>query len=77
MVEVLMKQPPKAVPEYMAEFDERAEGVCQYILSQLQFYTDIPDKAVSATEQWLGFKMGCSSRNAATVIKWAKANTAK
>jgi len=70
-----MKQPPKAVQKYMAEFDEAAEDVRQYILSQLRFYADIPDKAASSSEQWLGFKLGCSSRSAAAAIKWAKANS--
>lgn len=72
-----MKQPPIAVQKYIAEFDETEAGVRQYIFAQLQYYSEIPDKATSTPEQWLGFKMGCSSRSAATAIKWAKTDRPK
>lgn len=63
---------PKTVRKYMEEFEENEQDTRSYILRQLQYYAEVPDKASSTPEQWLGFKLGCSSAAAATAIKWAR-----
>lgn len=66
------KQPPAAVRRYMAEYEETEQDVCDYILGQLSYYVEITDKANTTEEQWIAFKMGCTSGQAKTAIRWAK-----
>ena len=68
----MMTKPPKAVQQYMAEFEETEVGMRDYILRQVGYYREMPDKAKSTVEQWIGFKLGCSSAAARMAIKWAE-----
>lgn len=66
------KLPPKAVKAYMADTEQTEQEVREYIISQLGYYNGIADKHNTSPEQWLGFKLSCTSQAAATAIRWAK-----
>jgi hypothetical protein len=61
---------PKVILRYMEEFEEQEEDVRQYILGQLAFFREIPDKATNEAG-WLALKLGCSPQQASTAIRWA------
>ena len=61
---------PKVILRYMEEFGERDEDVRQYILRQLTFFQEIPNKATTEAG-WIALKLGCSTQQASTAIKWA------
>ena len=52
----------------MADFDETEQEIREYIIRQLQFFQEVPDKADTTVERWLGFKLGCSATAARTAI---------
>jgi len=65
-------KPPKAVRTYCEEFDESLPDVAKYILDQIKVFDSIPIKAPGATaEQWVGFKLNCSSAAARRAMDWA------
>lgn len=63
---------PAAIKKYMTEFEETEQYMRDYILRQLVYWGEIRDQAASK-EQWIAFKLGCTSAAAATAIKWAQA----
>lgn len=65
---------PRPVTRYMEEFEETESGVRGYVLRQVEFFATLRDPATSV-EGYVAMKMGCTAREAATAIRWAKKTT--
>ena len=63
---------PKAVVEYMAEYEYTEPDVRDYVLRQLSFYSELQDKQNVSEEQWIALKLGCPTTQARSVVKWAR-----
>ena len=61
---------PIVILSYMEEFGEQEEEVRQYILRQIAFFQEIPNKATTEAG-WIALKLGCSAKQASMAIKWA------
>jgi hypothetical protein len=56
----------------MEEHGEDQREVRDYIKIQVKFFAEIQDKPpLVSVHEWLGFKLGCSARDAASAIVWA------
>jgi hypothetical protein len=55
----------------MTEYEQAEQDVREYIIRQLQYFKEIPDKADTTVECWIGFKLGCTASAAKSVIRWA------
>ena len=44
---------PKAVRVYMEEAEETELATRQYIITQLRFYQEVPERAGSSPERWI------------------------
>ena len=73
-----MKRPPKALREWMTDFEYEESEARAYILSNIKFFeTSITDKHGRNQDDWIALKLNCKRPEAARAIKWAREGKAQ